>query len=193
MVSASRSHERKSFLLQFPPLIESQRATSSQPGRKRCKRHFRLELSDVRSISTVSNQPPLRPGSQNVRVVVLDAVHPGADSTPLVGASAGFAHQLEEPRDRRHRIEPVRKPPGVDYHRLSVLDSVSSRRNRIRDGARTMGTATPPAGKGEHQGRYACKRPHLFGQPICHFEITAEGICQLNLPWRPAFRFEDAR
>ena len=37
------------------------------------------------------------------------------------------------------------------------------------------------------------RQSHLTGQAICHFEIAAEGICQLHLPWRAAFRFEESR
>ena len=53
----------------------------------------------------------------------LDAVHPGADSAPLVGVRAGCTHQLEEPRDGRRRIEPVIEPVGVDDRRLPIAAS----------------------------------------------------------------------
>jgi hypothetical protein len=38
-------------------------------------------------------------------------------------------------------------------------------------------------------------RHAIFTSPgadqFCHLKIAAEGVRQLNLPWRPAFRFED--
>ena len=43
-------------------------------------------------------------------------------ASPLVGAGARFTHQLEEPRYRRRRIEPVVEPVGVDDRRLPVVD-----------------------------------------------------------------------
>jgi hypothetical protein len=38
-------------------------------------------------------------------------------------------------------------------------------------------------------------KPKIFGlrNAFCDFEETAEGVCQLNLPWRPTLRFKDLR
>ena len=48
-----------------------------------------------------SKQPLLRYGGQDIRVVVPDTVHPGADGAPLVWADMGFTQQLKEVRHRQ--------------------------------------------------------------------------------------------
>ncbi len=74
----------------------------------------------------------------------------------------GLAHQLEEPGDRRRRIEPVVKPVGVDDHRLSMVDVGKLRARRRRDdGEGLEGFSTPIptlSQSGERQGRSAHKR-----------------------------------
>ena len=48
-----------------------------------------------------SKQPRLRYGGQDIRVVVPDTVHPGADGAPLVWAGMGLTEQLKEAGHRR--------------------------------------------------------------------------------------------
>ena len=61
----------------------------------------------------------------------------------------GFTHQVEESWRRRRQIELFSRPAGVDYRRLSVADVGKPRGDRIRDVAKAMVKADPPAGKGE--------------------------------------------
>ena len=48
-----------------------------------------------------SKQPLLRYGGKDIRVVVPDTVHPGADGAPLVRAGMGFTEQFKEAEHRR--------------------------------------------------------------------------------------------
>ena len=99
--------QRSRFDVGFPILH------SDQLRRKRRQEDFRPSRS---------GGPIFRAGDQNIRVVVPDAVGPGADGTPFVGSATGFTHQLEAPRHWRRRIEPVGKPVGDNDRRLSMVD-----------------------------------------------------------------------
>ena len=61
----------------------------------------------------------------------------------------GFTHQVEESWRRRRQIELFSRPAEVDYRRLPVADVGSPEETRIRDVAKAMAAADPPAGKGE--------------------------------------------
>ena len=79
----------------------------------------------------LSNQPLLRPGRQNIRIVISNAVQTRADGAPLVGTGIGFAHQVKEPWHRRGWIEPFVRPVQVDDRLLSMVD-VGKRRGGHR-------------------------------------------------------------
>ena len=54
----------------------------------------------------------IRKRDKDSRVVIGDAVHPGANGARLEGAGTGFPHQIEQLRQRRGGIEPLGESAG---------------------------------------------------------------------------------
>ena len=84
-------------------------------------RKSELEEALIRPPPRWSKHPAFRHREQDLWIIVADAVHAGADGTPLEGPVMGFSHQLEQRWERRPRVEPVAEPTGIDDRRLAVV------------------------------------------------------------------------
>ena len=141
--------QRSRFDVGFPILH------SDQLRRKRRQEDFRPSRS---------GGPIFRAGDQNIRVVVPDAVGPGADGAPFGGAHKGSRTQVEAPRHWRRRIEPVGKLVGVDDRRMLMVDVRQPRRGlRCDHGEGTPGILRPRPKRSHRAANDRAVRPHEPG------------------------------